>query len=427
MGDGNEPEKQRVWRLHPDVEIKPVDDAPEEVLRKLGGGETEANYYGISRKKARSYPKIVNQDVVDVLRAFGEGGSTYRRVLDRFVEERNIERGRLHPAMEKMVKAFISARYLVAADMENADPPGSVRPSLENGDSWLSYRILENVRCMIDTEIYKVEDGATGAIRALKMSRTDFPREDMRRKINERLENEFALIEKISHENIIDVWEHGTHRGRAYGILDWADGPSVRSYAYSFDEPPTEKMLVGLFKQCLGAVGAVHDAGYLHGDVHTGNFLIKNGAVCLIDFGLTRPAAVAAGDEGAYTEGGVLQYMPPEYARHALEGWTGLWGGVAGEIYSCGVILFALFTRRYPYNWSLYRKDFLRSVLDQPPLTFEECGMAPRPELEAVIRRALAKAPGERFRSAGEFLAALGGVPVVDEPPAELENLGTSE
>lgn len=405
--------QERVWRLASDVVITPVEEFPAEFIEKVAPrGGIPPGHYGIERKKVRSFPKIVNQDVVDVLNYFGEKGATYENALRYFMKERRVKREELHPKMEKMVKTFIHSNILVEGGARKAPADESVEPSFRNGDHWLSYKILENVHCLVDSEIYKVAPITGGETRALKIMQKRFPNREMRKKIKERLQREFDLIKRINHPNVVKLWEQGTVRSRTYGILDWVDGPSVRSYAHKSDTPADDSKLISLAMECLEALDAVHKYGYLHGDVHTGNFMVKRGHVCLIDFGLSRPIDLKPGEETRYAEGGVISYMPPEYVRRAFENKKGLWGSVAGEIYSSAIIVYSLFCRQYPYEWSFYRKDYMKSILNDPPKSFAEWGRASWPELEGVLGRAMAKNPEDRFASVEEFLKALGAVQI---------------
>lgn len=403
----------RIWRLSSDVVVRPVAEMPQEVIDQIvQNGNDPDDYFGIERKRSRAQAKIVNRDVIDVLNAFGEEGRTYEEVLRHFLDLKGLERDELEPGMKKMVNAFVGSNFLVEGRRDDAEVSESVEPSFREGDRWLSYRILENVHVIIDTEIYKVEHVPSGAVRALKITQPVFPREKMKRKIFERLDREFETIQKIRHPNIIRVHDYGVSDGRMYGILDWVDGRSVYSYAYSSDEPPGDDLLLGLSVECLEALEAVHGAGYLHGDVHTRNFLVGGGHVRLIDFGLSRPIRVRKASERRYVEGGVIRFMPPEYVRYKAEDRKGLWGSVAGEIYSAGVMIFSLFTSIYPYKWSFYRKDFMRHILEDAPPGFEECEREPWPDLETALGRALEKDPEDRYASAGEFARALGSLTV---------------
>jgi serine/threonine-protein kinase len=231
----------------------------------------------------------------------------------------------------------------------------------------------------------------------------------MRQRIAARLEHEFRVIDKIDHPNVVKLWECGTHEDRTYGVLDWVDGPSVRAHLRRLKQEADDLTVLRLAIDCAQALAAVHRSGYLHGDVHAGNFMIKDGSVCLIDFGLARPIVVPEGKEADYSEGGVVYYMPPEYVRKSRGELQGLWNSIAAEVYSCAVIIYTLFTNRYPYESTLHREEYLSRVLEQPPLSFADCGRAPFPELERTLAEALAKEPSDRFSSMPAFAAALAG------------------
>jgi serine/threonine-protein kinase len=403
--------KSHILRLADDIVITSVSELPESMREEiLKDGKTADGYYGIERQHVRALPKIVNQNIVDVLRAFGETGATYEQVFEYFAEARNLERDKFDADLSGLVTNLIHSSFLVDGDMGSENGSDSVEPSFEPGEEWLDYRIVENVKTMVDSEIYKVEHIKTGQPGALKIMQSRFPNKGMKKKIRQRLKHEFDVIQKIDHPNVVRLHKHGAHQERKYGILDWVDGPAVREFAHKSDDDPDPELLLRLAIECVQALSAVHKAGYLHGDVHTGNFLVRQGHVCLIDFGLSRPIVIGEKEKSKYSEGGVALYMPPEYVRMAFNREKGLWGSVQSEVYSCGVVLFSLFTKRYPYEWKFYRKDYMQSVLDDPPLSFEECKRPAWPELETVIRKALAKNREDRFVSMDDFLKALSAV-----------------
>jgi len=400
--------KKHVLRIAKDMIITPVAELPEQMRKEiLQNGKKADGYFGIERKHVRALPKIVNKNIVDVLRAFGEDGATYEHVFEHFVKERNLERGKFDADLSKLVTSLVHSNFLVDGDAGKDGSDDLVEPSFQKGEEWLNYKIIENVKSMVDSEIYKVEDMQGGEFRALKIMQEKFPNRIMKKKIVERLKHEFSVIKKIDHPNVVRLWDHGTYKERTYGILDWVDGPTVREFAYDTDDQPDDRLLLNLAIECLQSLSAVHKAGYLHGDVHTGNFLVMKGHVCLIDFGLARPIKIKKGEESKYAEGGVVLYMPPEYVRLSFNGERGLWGSIAGEVYSAGVIIFSLFTKRYPYKWRFYRKDYMKSVLDDPPLGFEECNRQSWPQIEKILNRALAKNIEDRYQSMSEFLKEL--------------------
>jgi len=391
-----------------DVIIKPVAELPKPLLKSLfPDGKIPEGYYGIEREKVRTPPKIVNQDVVDVLEAFREG-ATYPSVLEHFASSRKLDREKLDRDMRKMVGAFVQVHYLVEAGIDEPRAVQAIKPSFQPGDHWLRYKIVENIRALVDSEIYRVEDTRTGEPAALKIAQKNFPDEREKEMITRRLRHEFDVIRTIDHPGVVKLRENGEHNGRVYGILDWMDGPNVRRYAHEkYSKRPPDAFLHDLGCQCVAALRAVHEAGYLHGDVHTGNFMTRKGRVCLIDFGFARPIEIGEKQTSRYTEGGVTNYLPPEYAGKYFKRTRGLWNSVRGEIYSCGVILYELLTGGMPQKWQPYRDDYLKSIIEVPPLPFSERDRTAWPEIEAVLARAMAKKKSGRFRSLATFQRAL--------------------
>ena len=413
--NNHQPEKlSRAWRLAADLDIKPVEELPQDVIAEIvPGGKLPEGHFGIQRKNTRTYPKIVNRDVVDVLRAFGEDGSTYDLVLDHFVRARNLDRDELDEGLKKLVITLIHANFLVEKDSPNAGSSGPIQPAFSINDTWLRYYVLDNVVCVVDSEIYKVADCQSGQPWALKITRPSFPVREMKEKIAERLSHEFAVMQKINHPNVVKLRACGEFNGQTYGILEWVDGPTVFAHAYpESDTPIDDAKMMALGLECVDALEAVHRCGYLHGDVHTSNFLTRDGKVCLIDFGLARPIVIPPEDTARYSEGGVMEYMPPEAIRRSVEKTDALANSVPGEVYSCAVILFLLFTKHYPYKRQFYRKDYINTILNEPPLSFEQCERVSWPELEAVLHKAMAKNPADRYQSLAEFRAALTAIDV---------------
>jgi serine/threonine-protein kinase len=401
----------REWRLASDVVIRPVADLADAVRELLmAAADVSPRSFALQRRHARTHPKVVSPDIVAVLRCFGEAGATYAQVLDRLAVERGLDRSQLDMSLRPVVTGFVHAGILIEAASGTDSAPDALTPSLAEGEHWLDYRIIRNVHCMIDSEIYQVAEVPTGRRFALKIMQESLPNAAMRTSIDRRLAREFSILARLRHPSIVGLHREGVIDGRRYGILDWIDGPSVTVHAQS---PPMRtdgpaQLALGL--QCLEAVGAVHEAGYLHGDIHPGNFLVEGNRVRLIDFGLARPIRTEESESGGYEEGGVLFYMPPEYAMKVRDGRHGFHGSIAAEVYSCAVVLHVLFTGELPYAWKTYREDFLRSLLRDPPRTFADCGHPPWPELESVLQRALRKKPQRRFATLRAFRERLARV-----------------
>ena len=407
----------RRWRLPTDVTITPVGDLPEQVCRQIfGEGPVPAEGCCLQRENTRTLPKLINKNVATVLRLFDIGGAAYETVLASLAGTMKLPKEKVDEELRPLVKTLIHSNLLVEAE-EGLEAAAPVKASLNPGDRWRDYVIEENVKIMIDSEIHRVAHITSGVVRILKITQAVFPNAEMKASMAERLQHEFSVLEKINHPYVVGVHGYGVHDGRVYGFLDYAEGSSVQSFLHADDRKPGDASVLKYALQCLEAVQAVHDAGYLHGDIHTGNFLMKNDHVCLIDFGLTRPIRIMEEDRRKYPEGGVIMYMPPESVTHSSEKRHNRFqGSVAGEVYSCAVILYLLFTQRYPYEWTTYRKDYVQRIRQQPPLSFAECERRPWPEMESVLRRALAKDPADRYASVHDFRLALQDIAVTAIP-----------
>lgn len=402
----------RKWRLPSDVVVTALRDIDEEVRKDIfGERQPDLGQYCLRRTHARTLPKLINKNVADVLNLFGEAGASYSFVLASLSSKMHLPYEKVDEELLPLVVKLIRSNLLVEVAAGAGADGDAIAPSLATGDRWGDYVVQENMKVMIDSEIHRVRHRASGDVRVLKIAQGSFPNAEMKAVIAERLQREFTVLREIKHPYVVRVHESGVENGRAYGILDYADGGSVRSFLFGENQTQDDATVLKFALQCVEALEAVHRAGYLHGDVHTGNFLVKDGHVCLIDFGLLRPIRIEENDPSRYHEGGVVMYMPPEAVKKKnAEGEQKLWGSVAGEIYSCAVIVFAMLTGRYPYEWTAYRKDYMRRIIEQPPLSFEECGRNAWPEMETILGKALAKSPNDRFGSMRQFRRALEGI-----------------
>lgn len=220
-----------------------------------------------------------------------------------------------------------------------------------------------------------------------------------------RFHREAIAIAQIGNPHIVSATDIGTLRdGRTFIVLELLEGQNLRSALAA--GPMDIKRAVLITQQALDAVGAAHAAGFIHRDLKPENIFLtkqRNGDdfVKLLDFGVA--ALVAPGASTKLTQTGNLigtpVYMAPEQARskpfdHRI------------DIYALGVVLFELLTGQQPFGSdALY--ELLRQIVTEPLPSIIKL----RPEvptwLEAVVCRATAKDPDERYASAEEFLRAL--------------------
>jgi serine/threonine protein kinase len=214
----------------------------------------------------------------------------------------------------------------------------------------------------------------------------------------------------LRHPNIVDVFAFGQLAdGRYYQVMELLEGMSVRSLLQKRGSLPQEQartVIVGV----LTGLGAAHRRGVVHRDIKPDNIFIcrpQGGEVDVVasdvkilDFGLVKRESDA--DISFKTRTGVTlgtpAYMSPEQCRGvgAIDART--------DLYAAGVVLFEMLTGRVPFQ-SPSMFDVMSMQINDTPPRLESITNRPEP-LEKVVARALGKHREDRYRNAGEMLAA---------------------
>ncbi len=214
----------------------------------------------------------------------------------------------------------------------------------------------------------------------------------------ERFRREASAAAGLNHPNIVAVYDRGEADGSYYIVMEYQAGPDLKQVIRSRAPlPPIEA--IDDAQQILAALGAAHRRDVVHRDVKPQNVLVaEDGHLKVTDFGIAR-----AGAESDMTEAGSVigtaQYLSPEQAR-------GDEVTAASDTYAVGIVLYEMLTGRVPFDGGPPVAVAMKQVSDEPvsPRIVEPS--VPR-ELEAVVMRALAKRPSERYRTAEEMSRAL--------------------
>jgi eukaryotic-like serine/threonine-protein kinase len=217
-----------------------------------------------------------------------------------------------------------------------------------------------------------------------------------------RFVREARLAGRLSHPNVVRVYDAGEADARPFIVMEYVPGTSL---AEAGRLPVTRVVALGV-QACAGLQHA-HDAGLVHRDVKPANLLVRDdGVLKIADFGIAR-AAESTRQTQAGTLFGTAAYLAPEQIA----------GGdatAASDIYSLGAVLYELVTGRPPYAFTslgeLAAKQadgVIEPVADLAPDV--------PPEVEAAVMHALAREPGFRPSSAAELAQELG--PMSDEQP----------
>ena len=216
----------------------------------------------------------------------------------------------------------------------------------------------------------------------------------------ERFKRESQLGALIEHPNVLPVYEAGEAEGLLFISMRWVEGTDLRSLILR-DGRLELARAVSIVEQIGAALDAAHHHGLVHRDVKPANVLIDPHAgehAYLTDFGLTKRTTTAGGLTKTGHFVGTPDYMPPEQIR-------GEQVDARADVYSLGCMMFHSLTGHVPYERDSEVAKIYAHLTDPPPSVADHAPLAP-PEVDAVVSRALAKAPDDRYPSAGDLARA---------------------
>jgi hypothetical protein len=226
--------------------------------------------------------------------------------------------------------------------------------------------------------------------------------------LSQRFQQEVRVIARLEHAHILPVHDYGQERGRLYLVMRFIEAGTLKHRLEQGRMPMGE--ISRVMHQVGSALAYAHGEGVVHRDVKPNNVLIDAQGNCyLSDFGLARVMAMSVQLTASGVGMGTPAYMSPEQG-------SGLSIDARSDVYSMGVMLYEMVTGQVPFHADTPLAVMLKHVTEEPP---PPSSVHPEisPELEAVILKALAKDPGDRYQTMREMVDAFdAAVGQVSEP-----------
>jgi hypothetical protein len=280
--------------------------------------------------------------------------------------------------------------------------------SLAAGTRLGQYEILAPLGAGGMGEVYRARDTRLDREVAVKVLPESLAGDPDRRA---RFEREAKAVAALSHPNILaifDFGEHPTSSGQAvfYAATELLQGETLRDRLKSGPLPSRKAGELGV--QIARGLSAAHDRGIVHRDLKPENlFLVGDGQIKILDFGLARQATSSSGSGATQTIAatdpgtvmGTIGYMAPEQVR-------GLAVDARADLFSLGAVLYEMVTGQRAFQRDT-AADTMSAILREDPPEFAGTRADLSPALDRIIRHCLEKDPNERFQTARDVAFAL--------------------
>lgn len=230
--------------------------------------------------------------------------------------------------------------------------------------------------------------------------------------IRARFKNEAVTMSQLDHPNIVRLYDYIEETDGVYLVMEFVEGDPMDQYILRKSGPIPEAHALQLFGQMLAGLEYAHSRGVVHRDIKPSNFMItRQFQIKILDFGIAKLLEnFGAQHTKTGSRIGTVLYMSPEQVKgQAVD--------TRSDIYALGVTLFQMLTGQCPYSNQLTEYDVYQKIVNEPLPRAASFYPAVSTQMQALIDKATAKQPQDRFQTCGQFLAAIAGKSPLDSAP----------
>jgi hypothetical protein len=261
------------------------------------------------------------------------------------------------------------------------------------------YRILGELGRGAMGVVYRAVDPVIEREVALKTLHSELPA-DVVDEVRVRFLREARSAGRLNHPNIVTIFDVGEEGGAAYIAMELLEGPSLQQMLKERMPIPFHTA-ADVVAQVADALHHAHQHSIVHRDVKPANVVVSSsGRAKLTDFGVAYVPASDVTQHGSAL--GSPRYMAPEQVLgQAID--------ARADVFSLGVVLYELLTRRTPFEWPGDTTVFalMQRIAGEPHPPLRQIDAAIPAGFDRIMDRALAKRPQDRYQSASELAADL--------------------
>src|SRR5579871_2756705 len=243
--------------------------------------------------------------------------------------------------------------------------------------------------------VYKALDPTIGRTVALKTMRLDVHGLDAQEMVR-RFQNEARAAGVLNHPNIVTIYDAGEQDGIFYIAMEFIEGTTLHELLAEKRVLATEEVLQ-YTRQISRGLDYAHSNGIVHRDIKPANIMITaNGTVKIMDFGIAKSGGQVTNTGQVL---GTPNYMSPEQVKgRALDGRS--------DLFSLGVILYEMLTGEKPFVGQNVT-TIIYKIVNETPITPRDLDVTVHPGLSAIVTKALAKAPDDRYQTCADLVRDL--------------------